>query len=59
MLDSWILMVVIELIMLPFTVRAVLYIKKRGCIDIYDRITNFNLFGFDTEYHHKDNQYDR
>jgi uncharacterized integral membrane protein (TIGR00697 family) len=57
MLDSWILMVGIELVMLPIAVRIAIVIKKREHMDIYDTITNFNPFSLNTDYRTEDNKY--
>lgn len=59
MLDSWLFMVLIELFLLPFSIRMAKRIKYIEKLDRYDNQTRFNFFDFSTDYgeennHHKD-----
>ena len=57
MFDSWLFMVAIEIIALPFAVRLAQYIKHKEKIDIYDTNTNFNPFNLNSYYQFSDNKY--
>lgn len=56
MLGSWLFMVSIELLLLPFSIRLAKYIKTIEHIDIYDVRTNFNPFSLNTEYQKHNNK---
>jgi uncharacterized integral membrane protein (TIGR00697 family) len=56
MFTSWVLMVSIELLFLPFSIRLAKYIKIIENLDIYDTKTNFNPFSFNTQYRKKNNK---
>lgn len=57
MLTSWIFMVVIELLLLPLSVRLAKKIKIWENIDIYDKKTKFSIFSLDTNYAAQDNEF--
>lgn len=56
MLTSWVFMVFIELLFLPFSIRTAKYLKAVENLDIYDTKTNFNPFSLNTKYRKKDNK---
>ncbi|MGB8286317.1 MAG: VUT family protein [Candidatus Aquirickettsiella gammari] len=56
MFTSWVFMVSIELLFLPFSIRLAKYIKIIENLDIYDTKTNFNPFSLNTQYRKKNNK---
>lgn len=54
---SWVLMVGLELLVVPLSVRLSIILKEREQLDIYDRNTSFNIFKLDTDYAEKDNEF--
>lgn len=56
MLIMWGLKVVIEVLGLPFSVRAAKYLKKYEQLDIYDNHTEFTLLSLDGEYSNSANK---
>ena len=44
--DSWILMILFELLVLPITTKVVQYIKIKDSTDIYDENISYNPFSF-------------
>ena len=57
MFDSWLFMVVIEILMLPISVRLAQYMKSKEQVDIYDTKTDFTPFSLNTTYHVDNNHY--
>lgn len=57
MLDSWIFMVSIELLLLPFSVKIAKKLKSIEKLDIYDDTANQKIFAWDIEYQEQDNKY--
>lgn len=57
MFCSWFFMVSVELLLLPFSIRLTQKIKQSEKLDIYDRDTKFNIFGFETHYSVDQNEF--
>jgi queuosine precursor transporter len=56
MLASWVFMVSIELLLLPFSIRLAKHLKIIENLDIYDTQTNFNPFSLNTDYSKQNNK---
>lgn len=56
MLTSWGFMVILELLLLPFSIRLAKRLKTIENLDIYDMQTNFNPFSLNTDYQNKSNK---
>lgn len=56
MLASWLFMVSIELLLLPFSIRLAKHLKMIENLDIFDTQTNFNPFSLNTDYENRHNQ---
>jgi queuosine precursor transporter len=56
MLASWVFMVSIELLLLPFSIRLAKHLKIIENLDIYDTQTNFNPFSLNTDYPKQNNK---
>ncbi|WP_339051041.1 queuosine precursor transporter [Rickettsiella endosymbiont of Xylota segnis] len=56
MLASWVFMVSIELLLLPFSIRLAKRLKNIEDLDIYDTQTNFNPFSLNTDYQKQNNK---
>lgn len=54
---SWLLMVSIELILLPLSIKVTQKLKRTEQVDIYDKQTNFNIFSLNLSYSQHDNAY--
>lgn len=55
-LDSWIFMVSIEMLLLPFFIRMAKRIKHIEKMDRYDTQTHFNFFDWSTDYEEENNR---
>lgn len=53
MLTSWGFMVILEILLLPFSIRLAKRLKVIENLDIYDTKTNFNPFSLNTDYSNK------
>lgn len=53
----WIIKVIIEIMLLPFSIRITNYLKRIEKLDIYDHETNFSIFSLDSHYLHNNNHY--
>ena len=56
---SWLLMVSLELILLPASIKITRTLKHREHVDIYDTQTNFNIFSLNASYAHTANEYEK
>lgn len=53
----WLVKVIIEIIGLPFSLKATRKLKEYEKLDMYDIGTKFNIFSLDAEYANKNNRY--
>lgn len=58
MFSIWITKVVVEILVVPISVRLTKIIKIKEHVDMYDYDTSFNLFSLDSEYAAQNNKFD-
>ena len=56
---SWLLMVSLELILLPASIKITRILKQREQVDIYDTDTNFNIFSINANYAQSANEFEK
>ncbi len=56
-LSMWLVKVLIEIVVLPISVKLARKLKRIEQLDVYDRKTDFNMFHFDTHYSEFDNNF--
>jgi uncharacterized integral membrane protein (TIGR00697 family) len=54
----WLIKVIVEILGLPFSLRAAAKLKRYEKLDMYDNGTNFNIFSLDATYANKNNKYE-